>query len=227
MIKYCKNKIFLTYWFLFQFIFHIIFFILQIQYDKFKSKVLLFDFNFFILMFGLAYNFLMIFDSIILYKMNEANYNDEISSLFLSILSEFLFSFYFSITISHSFCNTILYIFIIKEKIFGYKLKYIIYIIYIYIIYPLFLFLDLIFRKRFLLKVNNNENIIVILVFSIIHFIVNIIYFNSVKIIYHIIENIIVFILGILLYIFYDYFTFLRDEDSDEFVYNFYRNKIY
>ena len=47
------------------------------------------------------------------------------------------------------------------------------------------------------------------------------------KIIYHFIETIIVFILGILLYIFYDYFTFLRDENSDDFVYNFYRNKLY
>ena len=227
MIKYCKDKKFLAYWFLIQFVLHIIFFILNIQYDKFKSKVLFIDFNFFILCFGLAYNFVMIFDSIILYKMNEANYKDEIGSLFLSILSEFLFSFYFSISISHSFCNTILYIFFVKEKIFDYKFKYIIFIIYIHIIYPLFLFLDLIFRKRFLLKVNNNENIIVILVLSIIHFIVNIIYFRSVKVIYHFIETIFVFIFGILLYIFYDYFTFLREEDSDDFVYNFYRNKLY
>ena len=103
----------------------------------------------------------------------------------------------------------------------------IIYIIYIYIIYPLFLFLDLIFRKRFLLKVNNNKNFIALFVISFIHFIVNIIYFRSVKVIYHFIETIFVFIFGILLYIFYDYFTFLREEDSDDFVYNFYRNKLY
>ena len=227
MIKYCKNKIFLTYWFFFQFVFHIIFLILHFQYDKFKSKLFLFDFNFYILMFGLIYNFIMIFDSIILYKMEEANFNDEISSIFLSVLSEFCFSFYFSISISHSFCNVIFYILVMKEKIFDYKIKYIIYLIYIYIIYPSFLLLDMIFRKRYLLKINNNENIYVILVLSIIHFVLNIIYFNSIKIIYHFIETIIVFILGILLYIFYDYFTFLRDENSDDFVYNFYRNKLY
>ena len=178
-------------------------------------------------MFGLIYNFIMIFDSIILYKMEEANFNDEISSIFLSVLSEFCFSFYLSISISHSFCNVIFYILVMKEKIFDYKIKYIIYLIYIYIIYPSFLLLDMIFRKRYLLKINNNENIYVILVLSIIHFVLNIIYFNSIKIIYHFIETIIVCILGILLYIFYDYFTFLRDENSDDFVYNFYRNKLY
>ena len=91
----------------------------------------------------------------------------------------------------------------------------------------MFVFLDLIFRKRFLLKVNDNKNFIIIFLFIILHFTLNYFYFDSVKIIYHIIENILVLILGILLYIFYDYFTFLREEDSDELVYNFYRNKLY
>ena len=111
MIKYCKNKKCLINFFLFQFVFHVSFFILQIQYDKFKSKLFLIDFNFYILLFGFVYNFIMIFDSIIIFKMKEANYKEEISSLFFSIFSDYFFSIYFSVIISHSIGNILLHIY--------------------------------------------------------------------------------------------------------------------